>query len=317
MSEQPELTPSLPPARAGTRWFWLAIIIMVAGFVIVVVERDRIRARWWAWRLARTTDLTEQGHYLGLVMGVGEAGVGAVDSLSRDERPEVRALAVVALAKLDGEQGVAGLRRLLADEDADVAESAGVSLAFLKDQQGLRPLLDAVEHGSPTAAVAAVAALPRIASPMALAALCRAASGHADARVRAQAVESLSAWLVAGGKSDGQSCDPLAVLVAALEDSGKFAGVLSLERQITGAEAMASRPSAKTAASQPAVPACCQLRSVGEIAAESLGRLTGQPIKTGTTRSPEERAKLTAQCRAWLSERPPTDSFEAATQPDQ
>jgi hypothetical protein len=316
MSEHPGPSPETPTHRGGTRWFWPAIIVMVAAFIIVVCQRGQIRSRWWAWQLTRSNDLTQQAHYLGLLIGAGDAGAGAVDSLARYPRAEVRALAVVALAKLRGERGIAGLRRLLTDEDADVAESAAVSLAFLKDQQGLGSLVEAVERGSPTAAAAALAALPRIASPVAMDTLCRTASDHAVARVRAQAVESLAAWLMAGGESENLPCDPVGVLVAALEDPGKFPGVLSLERQIASAELMTNRPIAREgSASPPAVPSCCSLRTVGEVAAGYLERLTGRKFEPAAGRTAADCAELAEQCRTWLRERGRIDSLESATQP--
>jgi len=135
----------------------------------------------------------------------------------------------------------------------------------------------------------------------------------------------LGAWLMAGGRSDGhpltglvkgRPCDPVAVLVAALDDGGEFEGRLSLERQIAAAEAATRRPTGTNSTSRPAGstirPAA---RTVGQAAAENLERLTGRRIEPGPPRTAGQQAELAAQCRAWLRERGSADPFDSATQP--
>ncbi|MBN2561165.1 MAG: HEAT repeat domain-containing protein [Phycisphaerae bacterium] len=375
--EAPGVAARPAPPEGRSWWFWLTIGVLVCLFFVAVHHRDRIRAHWWASQLASADDTETQAYYLGLLVAVGDSAEGAVKRLARHECAEVRALAVVVLARLPDDGGFDELRRLLWDTDRDVAESAALSLAFMDGGRGLGALIEATAFdqtpshnlpcrrcpahdetpagrrchslgtGSrPTAAAAAgVAALSRIKSAEAVKALCNAAARHPHPLVRAQAVESLAACIAADqttsppchrvewlppasrpalgpGASQpaadrqparaaadgdpipaGADCDPIGVLVAALSDQAEFHGELSLERQIRAAMAAVGPNAREWAAAAPAGTAAPVVRTVSQIAADHLGRLTGMQFDHHVARTAAEQAELAVRCRYELARR--------------
>jgi hypothetical protein len=301
---------------------------MACLFGLVILERNTIRAFWWAWRIGHTDDSALQAYYLASLAAVGDRASPAVRCLAASDRPETRACAVVALAKLPRRAGVPGLQTLLHDPDPTIIEFAAVSLAFLAldnpdDPQAETGLLQAARSTSSPTAVGAAAGLARLASAASTDTLCELAARHADPWVRAQAVESLAAQLMAARATRAPwsastslpaalrdatsvrppssspptvpSCDSVAVLVAALADRGAFAARLSLERQIASASVAAGRPAAGVSLAPS--DAIVTSRTVAEIAAAHLERLVGRPIDPSAGLSPVESAKLAAEIR--------------------
>lgn len=304
-------------SRTGRSWwFWLAIGVFVCLFAVVIHQRNRIRAHWWGARLAETTteDPTMQAYYLASLAAVGDSATGAINRLARHERADVRALAVVALARLPDGHGLEDLRRLLEDDDRDVAESAALSLAFMSGDgagdRSLQVLTEAASSDKPMSAAAAIAALSRIHTADALEPLCGAAAGHLKPLVRAQAVESLGAWLRTSPRHGSPTTtrpvgdsDPVSVLVAALSDQGTFSGRLSLERQIDAAEAAMNEHSDAQATGESSGHAASKRRTVAEVAAASLGALTGRTFDHQVERTTAQQADLITQCHRRLVER--------------
>ncbi len=329
----PRATFTAEPGRARpTRGVWrarLAVGALVCLFAVALWQRNRIRAHWWASRLARTSaaDPAAQARYLSSLAAVGADATGAVGRLARHERPEVRALAIVVLARLPGPGALSALGRLLFDDDPDLAESAALSLAFMGGRPSRRLLFEAVGSDRPQGAAAAAAALSRVAAPEALTVLADAVVSHPHARVRAQAVESLAAWLLSApgpiaslpssGPSNGTATSGSAMLdstgglnsvmvgaidalVTALCDRATFAGRLSLEREIDAAQGiMAGPPGMPRVKTRPAPG----VRRVCDVAATGLTRLTGRPIDARAATTATARAELTIRCRRWLAER--------------
>ena len=97
--------------------------------------------------------------------------------------------------------------------------------------------------------------------------------------------------------------DPIAVLVAALNDPAVFAGSLSLERQIAAAGAAVQKTAGREAVDQPSESAMAGQRTVAQVAAKSLAMLTGKTLDGQAARSAAEQEALVAQCRRWLAER--------------
>jgi hypothetical protein len=307
--------------------------VLLCVFVGAIIQRDLIRAHWWAIQLAKTQDPDRRAYYLASLAAVGRSAIGAIDGLAHHERPETRALAVVALARLPEQAGLDELARLLGDADQDVADSAALSLAFMQTAQPRRVLTEAAPSAAPTTAAAATAALSRVDAPEALAALCAAATEHPHPQVRAQAVESLAVWIMsaqpaarppppgrsASGAGHSQPaaevrppppCDPVSVMVAALGDQAEFTGLLALERQIANAAAAADRH-VVTPSGIPFSPSAEPAgRTVAEVAAAGLGRMTGRKFDHRVPTTPADRARLVAQCRQWLANRQAAETGE-------
>jgi HEAT repeat protein len=277
---------------------------------------NNLRAHWWATRLAAAEDLKSRAYYVASLTAVGDAACGAIHRLAKDPRPEVRSLAIPAMIRLSEKSRLIELSGLLADADADVRESAATALAFMGADAATRLLIEHAESPQGSSAAACVAALGRLSSPDALAAVCKAAASHADPFVRAQAVESLAACatIASLGDQDGappfrSSSDPILVLVSALGDRAIFTGHLALERQIaTVSTAMSSKaaPSrekiAKFRLESTPPPAPAAPRTVAEIAASWLSSLTGRQIAPADL-GDSGPAELADQCRRWIAER--------------
>ncbi len=302
-------------APASRRWFWPCIIALVCLFFLVIYQRNTIRAHWWAAQLAEAKNLTDQAYYLASLAAVGDSAAGAVRRLARDEDASARALAVIATARLPGRRAVDGLRRLMADADREVAESAAVHLAFMADRsEALDALITGTASEHPRTAVAATAALSRVGAPRVTGALRQAAIEHPEPLVRAQAVESMIALMTADltdTDTDATSCGPvresIAVLVAAVNDQATFAGRLALERQVDEATAFIRRSSQTGSPGSPEKPSDQAERTVAQIAADGLARLTGRTIEHQIPRTPTQQAEFVNDCCRWTEERRSAD----------
>jgi len=289
---------------------------MTALFAAAVLQRDRLRSQWWAWRLVSTADPRQQAYYLALLAAVGDSASGAIAGLAADDDPAVRSLAVVALAALPEGRGVDRLAALLADPDGEVSSSAAVCLAFMADEspaggRGLDLLIEAAGRPDTGPAAAAAAALSRVSSPAALNALGRVAARHPSAWVRAQAVESLATQaavrlrpIVGADASPVDfprvgSGDIIDALVASLLDDGRFTGELAFEREI----ARAARFAGSSPASGPAGSGVPTDRRVADVAAAGLSVITGRYIEPADAPAFGSPAEFAAQCRAWVVER--------------
>lgn len=279
-------------------------MVMVALFILTVLERNRIRAHWWAMRLAECRRVEDRAYYSNSLLAVGDAASGAVRRLARHERADLRALAVLATARLPEPIRVSELARLMADEDQEVGESAALALALTGNEEAVRLLVEAVGSEHEGRATCAAAALSRIESPSACAALCEAARGHASALVRAQAVESVGLWLTTREDPEPATatCDPVRVLVLALRDEATFGGALSFERQVAGAAAnlRGNGPLAGVNVMEDSHDP--NGRCVADVAAEHLGKLTSRRIERGTAWTPVAIDAYVGRCREWISE---------------
>lgn len=283
---------------------------MVFVFAMILVQRHRILAQWWVHQLKETADPKEQSYYAACLASIGDDGAGAIEKLGQDPRSEIRALVIPASQGLSAGRRFALLRVRLGDMDYDVRLSAATALAFLDSDSTHSFLLGQMNSPAPEIVMAAAAGLARVHTPDAVAALCDVASGHLNAWVRAQAVESLGQHLagdpMVGSTSrpadDENVCDPVSALVNALSDQGRFSKQLALETEI---DAVAQVLTASKGI--PAEPAASQptdgRHTVAEVAAFTLSSLTGHAIAPQAQATAEEQAQLVQRCRTWMSER--------------
>jgi len=286
-------------------------VLLVTGLAVLVYERNRLRAHWWAHRLVQTEDLAERGYYMASLAAVGNDAAGALDALSRNADPDVRSLAVFGLKRLPEATALEELGRLLNDPNADVRESAALALFFMPSDRAKDVLRRRAESQEPGAA-AAVAVLGRSDSPADAALLCRILNGHHSPAVRAQAAESLAARLQEDARaatsqsSSGlaQKCDPFLALVRALADDSPFSGELSLEREIAAAASFAQRRGVPLENRGPgSVHSSRPQRTVADIAARGLSSLTGRTVIPQADRSARQQAVIADQCRRWFFQR--------------
>lgn len=283
---------------------------MVFLFALVLVQRHRILAQWWVHQLKETADPKERSYYAACLAGIGDAGAGAIGKLGDDPRSEIRALVIPASQGLSDGRRFALLRVRLGDSDFDVRLSAATALAFLDFDPTQNFLISQMNSRPPEIVTAAAAALARVNNPDAVAALCEAASGHFNAWVRAQAVESLGQQLVSNPTAvatsrpagDESVCDPMEALVRALFDQGRFTGPLALETEID-AVARALTATKGIPAEPPSSPPADGSRSVADVAAFTLSSLTGHAIAPQAQATAEELGQLVLRYRKWMSGR--------------
>ncbi|MFQ5422716.1 MAG: HEAT repeat domain-containing protein [Phycisphaerae bacterium] len=292
--------------RSRSRWFVASILLLVALFVAAMVERDRIRAHWWSWRLTRTHRPAELAYYASSLAAVGDAALGATRGLARAGRADVRSIAVAVLGHLPVPDAVPILATLLADPDPDVRASAALSLAFFRDPQAEAALMQSALSNNAKVAAAATAALGRLQAPAARNRLCRVLRNHPDSFVRAQAAETLGEAIDAGSPTThpalrSSDADVIRELVHALVDDEPFTGRLATERQI---DAITAEVSATTTlpVEVPAKASEQTSRTVAWIAARSIRNLTGVRADMTIRRSSADESALAKRLTQSLSE---------------
>ena len=304
---QPDARSDRGKTGSRSRWFPVAILLLVALFTVVVLQRNRIRAHWWAYRLTLTEDLDLRGYYLASLSAVGDSGAGAIRRLGRYDDPDVRLLAIFALNALSRSEQTAELRRLLHDSDLDVREAAALALVFVGSAESTAILCETAVAKAADSASAAVGALGRSNDPHAVQTLCSVLRDHPRADVRAQAAESLGGWLDMIHHDSDQSvirdealgCEGIAALVDALSDEAIFSGPLLLERQIADAAQAMNQSNNSGALDYDALPKD-EPRSVAQIAAAGLSRLTGLTVRASLETATPKSANLAEEyCRLY------------------
>lgn len=270
---------------------------MVALFVLIMVKRDTIRAYWWVHRLRNSTALADRAYYVACLAGVGDSAKEALRNLGEDERAENRSLVIPASQGLDLMPRLSLLRHRLFDCDPDVRLSAATAISFMQPDVATLFLKDASRAEDPKVATAGLSGLARMNTPEALAAICESAAKDSRPWVRAQAIESLgqqlaseSAAVLASASTGGAiACDPLTILVSALEDSAEFSERLSLEMEIAAvnrAVTLKGHSTSKTAITR------TNHRTVAQIAATTLTALTGRTFDRKDALTPEAKKRL-------------------------
>jgi hypothetical protein len=136
----------------------------------------------------------------------------------------------------------------LASSDEQEREQAGLCLAFMTHPAGTEQLLRASQDDNPRRVEAAVAALAHLSCEASLESLCRVTRSHPDARVRAQAIESIMIRIREDMRGTDSSVrppshdEPIRVLREARSDAETFSGLLAYECQIESASRMAGHP---------------------------------------------------------------------------
>lgn len=310
MSDSPPPHSSVPkqPIQSSgySARFYLIIAAMVVAFLVVVLQRNSIRARYWAYQLKQTDDLADQAYYIACLTSVGDAAAQSVEALVGDPRIEIRMLAIPASQGLTPRiRHELVLYALLLDEDEELQASAATAIALSHWAPGEQSLIAFAQTPSDSTACAAAYGLSRINSATAADALCSIIQTHKSPKARAQAVESLTAHLQPS--LDNQNAltgelDPISVMVQALSDSGEFAGKLAAEREIeTVSSAVTARKGLRVAGSGPSASAA---RSVASVAAGVLTDLTGETIEP----IPADFAapsQLVERCKSLIAQRRP------------
>jgi HEAT repeat protein len=246
---------SAKPTTRSNRRMVLIILAMVIVWVVVVMQRSAIRARWWEYKLLRVESLEDRARYLALLCSLGQRAVPSARRLLQSDAAPVRSYALVILDQVPGEAATRLLRTAVDDPDPDIRLSAVRGLAFRDD---LIALAEIVRSDDEVAACAAAEGLASLASDQAVNLLITQVREHPLLAVRVQAIQCL------GHLGAVQAVD---VLTECLNDDTLFDGATLTER--TAAAAIQT-----VGPSQPLeLPGP---RTVADFAAAALERITGQ-----------------------------------------
>lgn len=284
-------------------WFPIVLIGMVVAFATVVIQRDRIRAHWWAWKINRTTDALEQAQLIQLLVGALPDSEPVILSLLDSDSPSVRLLAQVPIGQLSDESAVPALTGLLDDADRRVREAAGLALVFRSSDASRASLVAVAESEERVAAAAAAYSLSRDTDKSTICVLARLVSTHPSPLVRAQALESLVDRLTETAKdkraalSENEACDPILSVVEATSDDGLFDGILAMENEI--AEARDFMSTQHGPVEQPAESDEANTRrSVGEFARGLISDRFGVDIPADRQLTTVEQAEIADAIRS-------------------
>ena len=252
--------------QGPTRIFSTAVIIalMVACAAAVVSQRQAIRARWYAHRLAQAESPADLARYAGILAAMGPSARKPALNLLDNPRPDIRVLATLIVGRLADPAAAEALLKALSDPELDVRVSAAAQLGLLPDSARLLPqLLDAVGKEPRPTAMAAVLAIEKISAPTATEAMQMITQSHPDPVIRAQAAESL------GRRRDPTS---MAVLVGRLDDDA------AVDVQLLGEfrDEQAMQAIAVQGRGLPESTPARVHRTVADVAERSLEKITGK-----------------------------------------
>jgi len=243
--------------RANKRMF-IVITIMVVVWLLIVLCRNPLRARWWTHKLATTRDPEIRLVCFQRLVALGTTGADAVETLLRSEEAAVRGLGVALVNHTHPPQARTLLASMTTDADADVATMAVTGLALLGDPAVIEDIAKLLQTSKPPMPSIAVAGLGRLGTPQAVDLLIEAAGPDNSVAVRVQAIEELGRLQVERAAE---------VLTQCLLDDTPFEGPTASERS---AAALLARAAPGMQVEEPPPS-----RRVSHFAARALRAITG------------------------------------------
>jgi len=223
----------------------ITLCLMVCAFVVIVFQRHQIRLWWYVRALDASSGGAETLQLYDRIAAELAASESAMLAGVRSERSDVRLIAAGLVTKLDEPQAMRALDTLLRDDDPDVRGVAALMLAFDTRKAAWARLTGAIKSDDTTAAAAAASVINRTTYDDAPCILVEALKSHASPTVRAQAAESLIVTLIGSTVKDPnlasawaqssqrhRDCGVYVALAEALADEGAFKGRLAYEREL-------------------------------------------------------------------------------------
>ncbi len=262
------------------------IVIMVAVWLAamgLMLFCGPLRARYWAWRIARAKDAAEQDHYAARLASNPDAALGVTRGLLAHGDPNVRLLAVHVIGKATEAEAVEQLLLALADQQDGVRDAAALALGTRQQGGLVQRLATLASRKGGAVGASAVFALQRNASPAAADAIIEVLSSAAGAEVRTQAIESLGLLSVERARS---------VLTQMLEDHRPATTMPANERAVW--HALAQQRS-QVGIPRAAVEALAgrSTRTVADHAAEALRRI--DLVQTASRPTTRDRTRQQAE----------------------
>ncbi|HUU85327.1 MAG TPA: HEAT repeat domain-containing protein [Phycisphaerae bacterium] len=249
---------------------FVAIAIMVVVWLVVILCRHQIRARWWTYKLTTAETLDEQGAWLARLVALGHSGVPSARRLMAEDDPLLRSFGLAILEHAPGADAGQLLVTASTDTDPSIRTEAVRGLGARRDLEALTRI---ARRAEPVAASAAAVELGRMGGDEGVDLLIQLLRTHESVRVRVQAIECLGQL---PGPPDARRID---ALTQCLDDDTVFEGHTAAER--AAMDAIASLDPAQPVDWPPS------RRTVGQIAARALKHLTdGLPDGTPATQEP-------------------------------
>lgn len=184
-----------PPPRPRRRSFLVLAVLLVAIWVIGMLFRWEIRARWWAWQITRAESREDRVFYLTRLASIRDRSLGAVDMLIENPRAEIREAGIGVLRYCESERAADRLIAMLGDASPDVAGMAATALALRPDSHRYVGRLEMLFDRKGPPQWGAAVALGRIGGPHAHdlleSALSVPVTPDSVPEVRAQIIDSL------------------------------------------------------------------------------------------------------------------------------
>jgi HEAT repeat protein len=280
-----------PASRRGSRAAWIMVALTAAACLVALFFRTPLRSRYWAGRIAATTDPAERALYLTALCNAGEGAWWGITALLDSDRADVREYGMVVLQHVKSPRANQRLLAALHDTDDAVRELAALGLAIQGDNTIIPALTQLYARGDVRAAQSACLALARLGTQDAIAALSQWAAQPAEPTWRAALVDALEAL-------GSPACVP--PLIQLLSDHRACDvpphGALPTRDVLAGvaAEGAVGAPPALTE-SQAAG------QTIAERAAAALEHITGLHPPFSSTLPADQQAAAAAEWSSWTA----------------
>ncbi len=258
------------------------MVIVWAAAMAVLLFAHPLRARYYAWRLARADEPLDRDYYTARLANHPDAAVSAVGGLLDHPDADIRLRVLRLLALTEQNEAIASLLRALSDSSRRVRDDAAIVLGR-RGEADFLPALERIALGEdPNAAAAAVYALQLTGHVRAPEVMLRVLRKQESPKPIVQAMESLTLL----GETQA-----IPLLRDRTEDTRCVSYVPSNERSLR--RGLRSQPSpALMAAATSSRPCTHASKTVADYARESLRRLSPEQVSkpsTTTTQSAPSR----------------------------
>lgn len=279
MAEEPTADHTASRQPTSARRTYIVIAAVAVGFAVIMLVREPIQARYFAWQLTREGQHDEgQRHYFFRLACLKDAALPAIRGMLVDDKPEHRQFGARLLSYVSPNAARPFLIETLNDTDADVRRTAAMSLALDDDPSVADAFCEMIRSDNADAAALAAGMLGRMGGNAAVDALLDVLASDPSVMVKAEAIDGL-------GQIREERAVPL--VTAALTDDRSLPHPTEWDRLASEAlEAVRPRLADEIPASQPVERLLDTPSTVSEVAARALRRLNGETKATSQTGGP-------------------------------
>lgn len=288
-------------ARSSGRRLWCSITVLVVVWLVVILNRHTLMARYYGYRLTRASSPAEHARYFSKLAGLRDRAVGTAERMLDDADAGVRATGAAVLHHARSDRARRALLGALGDPDENVREIAVLGLAFHHDRRAVPALTRMLAKATEYPAFEAAVALERIGGDEAIDALMNASRTHPIRSVRAQAIDSLGRLEAA--RAVNMLIDLLADESPVRFESGTERAVRTALGRAGGelaklgldASALATRPSEENPRAK--------VRTIADVAARALRRITHESFGFHSSEPKERKQNAIRLWKNWSQRR--------------